>query len=359
MAEKDYYQILGVARNASQDEIKKAYRKLAMQYHPDRNPGNKEAEEKFKEITEAYEVLSDPEKRKLYDQYGSAAFGQQGGFGGGAGFDFDDIFGSGGFEDIFASFFGGGTGRRGRRGNSNRGGDIRADLTLDLVDVLEEKTIKIKVRRKETCDVCHGTGSRSGGQSTTCPTCGGSGAVRVAQGFFSISTTCPQCHGTGRVISDPCPSCRGEGTVEKDSIISVRVPAGIEDGMKLRVPGEGDMGRNGGPRGDLYVVIHIRNTTEFRREGSDLYGKVYISFPRAVFGGVVEVPTLKGKEKVRIPAGVQSGHMIRLRHEGLPDIRTGERGDLYYEVIVKIPTNPSFREKEVLREYARLIGEEN
>ncbi|NPV39619.1 MAG: molecular chaperone DnaJ [Brevinematales bacterium] len=357
MAEKDYYQILGVARNASQEEIKKAYRKLAMQYHPDRNPGNKEAEEKFKEITEAYEVLSDPEKRRLYDQYGSAAFGQQGGFGGAGGFDFEDIFGGSGFEDIFASFFGGG-GRRSRRSGANRGGDIRADLTLDIRDILEEKTLKIKVRRKEACDVCHGTGSRSGNQSTTCPTCGGTGAVRVAQGFFSISTTCPQCHGTGRVISDPCPSCRGEGTVERESVISVRVPAGIDDGMKLRVAGEGDIGRNGGPRGDLYVVIHVRNTTDFRREGADLYGKVYISFPRAVFGGVVEVDTLNGKKRISIPAGVQSGHMIRLRHEGLPDIRTGERGDLYFEVIVKIPKNPSFREKEILREYARVIGEE-
>ncbi|MFN4217340.1 MAG: DnaJ C-terminal domain-containing protein, partial [Brevinematales bacterium] len=191
-----------------------------------------------------------------------------------------------------------------------------------------------------------------------CPTCGGTGSVRMAQGFFSISTTCPQCHGTGRVISDPCSACRGEGTVERESVISVRVPAGIDDGMKLRVAGEGDIGRNGGPRGDLYVVIHVRNTTDFRREGADLYGKVYISFPRAVFGGVVDVDTLNGKKKVSIPSGVQSGHMIRLRHEGLPDIRTGERGDLYFEVIVKIPKNPSFREKEIIREYARVIGEE-
>ncbi len=356
---KDYYELLGVSRNASDEEIKKAFRQMALKYHPDRNPGDKVAEEKFKEINEAYEVLSNPEKKRMYDQFGHSAF-SQGGFGSpgqGTSFDFDDIFGGTGFEDIFNTFFGGSASRRSRAKASSRGSDIRADISLNLEDVLTDKNLKIKVRRNEACDVCHGSGSRSGGRSGTCPTCGGRGTVRTTQGFFSISTTCPTCHGEGSVISDPCTACRGSGINEKDSFINVKIPAGVDDGIRLRVPDEGDMGRNGGPRGDLYVLIHIKNDTEFERKGTDLYGRLKISFPRAVFGGQIEVNSLEGNKKVNIPSGVQSGHQIRLKNEGIPDLRSKIRGDLYYEVYIDVPKNLKQKEKEILKEYSRLTGD--
>jgi len=359
--DKDYYDLLGVQKNASDEDIKKAYRKMAMKYHPDRNPGDKQAEERFKEINEAYEVLSDPEKRRMYDQFGHSVF-NQGGFSGQegmGGFSFDDIFGGTSFEDIFESFFGGGTSRRSGRYRTapSRGSDIRADITLNLSDVLTDKTLKIKVRRNDVCDVCHGTGSRSGTKPQTCPRCGGRGTVRTTQGFFSISTTCPTCHGSGMVITDPCPACRGEGIYERDANITVKIPAGVDDGVRLRVPEEGDAGRFGGPRGDLYVLIRIRNDTNFERRGNDLYSKIKISYPRAVFGGQIEVESLDGIKKINIPPGVQSGYQIRLRNEGVPDMRTKIRGDLYYEVLIDVPRNLRPREKEILREYARSIGE--
>jgi molecular chaperone DnaJ len=369
--EKDYYQLLEITRNASDEEIKKAFRKQAMKYHPDRNPGDKAAEEKFKEVNEAYEVLSNPEKRKMYDQFGSAAFSQGGfrpGGGGAQNFDFEDIFGGTGFEDIFSSFFGGGGRGRGGQGAGGQGGsrsrsrqtrgsDIRADITLELTDVLNDKNLKIKVRRNEVCDTCHGSGSRSGRAASTCPACGGTGAVRTTQGFFSISTTCPTCHGTGSVISDPCPACRGEGVDDKDSTITVKIPAGVDDGMRLRVAEEGDVGRNGGPRGDLYVLIHIRNNTPFERREGDLFGKLHISYSRAVFGGTVDADAIDGKKKIQLHPGVQSGHIITLHGEGIPDIRTRTRGDLNYEVVIDVPKNLKAKEKELLREFARLQGE--
>jgi molecular chaperone DnaJ len=355
---KDYYEILGVQRNASDEEIKKAFRQLAMKYHPDRNQGDKVAEEKFKEINEAYEVLSNPEKRRMYDQFGHAAFTQGGGGqGGGSSFDFDDIFGGTGFEDIFNTFFGGSNSRRARTKSASRGSDIRADITLELADVLTDKNLKIKVRRNDSCDVCHGTGSRSGGRPGTCPTCGGRGTVRTTQGFFSISTNCPTCHGEGSVISDPCTNCRGSGIFEKDSLINVKIPSGVDDGVRLRVSDEGDAGRNGGPRGDLYVLIHIKNNTIFERRGTDLYAKLKVSFPRAVFGGQLEVDSLEGRKKMNIPSGVQSGHQIRLKNEGIPDIRSKVRGDIYYEVNIEVPKSLKQKEKDILKEYARLTGE--
>jgi molecular chaperone DnaJ len=358
---KDYYEILGIQRGASEEEIKKAFRQLAMKYHPDRNQGDKIAEEKFKELSEAYEILSNPEKRKMYDQFGHSAFSQgaggpQGPQGGGS-FDFDDIFGGTGFEDIFNTFFGGGTSRRTRTRTTARGSDIRADINLDLSDVLTDKNLKIKVRRNDSCEVCHGTGSRSGGRASTCPTCGGRGSVRTTQGFFSISTTCPSCHGAGTQISDPCSNCRGSGINEKDSFINVKIPAGVDDGVRLRVSDEGDSGRNGGPRGDLYVLIHIRNNTSFERRGTDLYGKLKISFPRAVFGGQIEVESLDGSKRVSIPSGVQSGHQIRLKNEGIPEIRSKVRGDIYYEVTIDVPKTLKQKEKEILKEYGKLMGE--
>lgn len=368
--ERDYYDVLGISKGASDDEIKKAYRKLAMQYHPDRNPDDKVAEEKFKEAAEAYEVLSNNDKRKMYDQFGKSAFSQGAGAQGyRGGFNFDDIFGGGGggggqgfgFEDIFDSFFGGG-GRRGasgqRKSRKTRGSDIRADITLNITDVLHDKNLKIKVRRNESCDDCHGSGSKSGGGEKTCPTCGGSGMVRTTQGFFSVSTTCPTCQGAGTVVSDPCRKCNGSGVIEKDEIITVKIPAGVEDGMRLRISGEGDVGNQAGPRGDLYVLIHINNNTAFERDGSNLYGKLKISFPRAVFGGEVPVETLEGTKKIHIPAGVQVGHQIRIRGEGIPDIRTKTRGDIFYQVSIDVPRSVNGQEKRLLKEYAKMVGED-
>ncbi len=362
---RDYYEILGVSRNATDEELKKAYRKLAMQYHPDRNPGNKEAEEKFKEINEAYEVLSDPEKRRMYDQFGHQAFGPggfgHGGFGqdSGFGFDINDIFGDESpFEDIFSTFFGGGSfGRRAKSTRKSRGRDIRADITINLTDLINDKNVTIKVRRNEPCSACGGTGSRSSSSSSTCPTCRGTGRVRNTQGFFTIETTCPKCHGTGTIVSDPCNVCHGESVVEKDVTLTIRIPAGVEDGTRLRVSGEGDAGQFNGSRGDLYVIIHVKNDTNFERRGNDLYGRLNISFPRAVFGGQIEVPTLTGKKKVNLAPGVQSGYQLRLRGEGLPDYRTKIRGDIYYEVHIDVPEHLTSKEKELLREYASLRGE--
>lgn len=365
-SEKDYYEILGVSRSATDEEIKKAYRKLAMKYHPDRNQGDKAAEEKFKEINEAYEVLSDPEKRRMYDQFGNSAFSQAG-FNPGdfrTNFDFNDIFDSGtfgdAFEDIFSTFFGTRTSSRKSRNRTQvfKGSDIRADITLNLTEILTDKTIKIKVRRNEVCETCHGTGSRGGASPSTCPQCGGSGMVRTTQGFFTISTNCPRCHGTGTIISDPCYTCKGNGVHEKEVQINIKIPAGVEDGMRLRISGEGDVGKFNGPRGDLYVVVHIKNDTNFERRGKDLYAQYKISFPKAVFGGQIEVDTLEGKKKVSIPAGVQPGYQIRLKNEGLPDIHSKIRGDLYYEIVINVPKNVYGREREILREYAKIIGED-
>jgi molecular chaperone DnaJ len=357
--EKDYYDLLGVPRNASDEDVKKAFRKQAMKYHPDRNPGDKVAEEKFKEMNEAYEILSNPEKRKMYDQFGHAAF-KQGGQGSAPNFDFGDVFDGGSFEDIFNSFFGRGSSRKGgeSRNAAAKGSDIRADIQLTMNDILSDKNLKIKVRRNEPCGVCHGSGSRGGQRPSTCPTCGGRGSVRTTQGFFSVSTTCPSCHGTGAVISDPCTACHGEGVVEKDTLITVKIPAGVEDGMRLRVSEEGDSGKYGGSRGDLYVLIHIQNNTSFERNGPNLYGKLKVSFPRAVFGGQIEVEALDGKKKINIPTGIQSGHQIRMRGEGIPDIRTKMRGDVYYEVTIDVPKNLKAKEKELLKDYAHAIGEE-
>jgi molecular chaperone DnaJ len=363
--EKDYYEILGVPKNATVDDVKKAYRKLAMMHHPDRNPGNKGAEEKFKEASEAYSVLSDSQKRQLYDQYGHSAFSQggpgAGGFGGRGGF--EDIFGGMGgagfdFDDIFSSIFGGKRSRKADTGpRRSKGRDIRADINLELNDVLKTKKIRIKLKRDEECDVCGGSGSMGNTGSKTCPTCGGAGAVRTTQGFFTIQTPCPTCHGEGRVISNPCKTCRGTGMAEKDSEITVRIPAGVQDGQMLLVSGEGNVGKNGGPRGDLYVKLNIHNSTLFERHDDDLFAKLRISYPRAVFGGAMEVDTLEGKRKVSISAGVQPGHRIQLNGEGIPNIDSGRRGSIYYEVVVDIPQNLPARAKNLLKDYADMMGE--
>ncbi|SFB76846.1 molecular chaperone DnaJ [Brevinema andersonii] len=354
----DYYELLGISRGASQEEIKKAFRKQAMKYHPDRNPGNKDAEERFKEIGKAYEVLSDPEKKKMYDQFGEAAF-QTGGAGPGG---FEDIFrgftGSGGFgggfEDIFESFFGG---RASHQTPEVRGADLEASVSLELKDILRKQTVDLKIKRMEICSTCDGTGSKSKSQPEICAACHGSGRIQVSQGFFAITQPCPTCHGLGKTVKDPCPVCHGEGIQQKNSKVSVVIPAGVEDGMRLRVSGEGSAAPLNGPRGDLYIHLNVRNNTQFVREGSNLYAKLPLSFAKAVLGGEVEVHTLESKKKVKLPEGVQPGQKIKLEGEGLPDLRAHKRGNLFYEATIEVPKNINNKAKTILKEFGKAIGE--
>lgn len=354
----DYYQILGVDRSATQEDIKKAFRKLAMQHHPDRNPGNKESEEKFKELGKAYEVLSDPQKRQMYDQYGEAAFqGQGGGQGGGS---YEDLFrgfggGGGGFEDIFESFFGGGGSRR--RPRENRGGDIHAEVTLDLKEVLQKKNIDVKIRRLDPCTACEGTGSKSKAAPVTCSTCKGSGQVQLSQGFFTIAQPCPKCHGTGKMVADPCATCKGEGVSPQQDTISVVIPAGVDDGNKLRVGGEGHSAPMKGARGDLYIYINVRNHTPFLRDTVHLHAKLPISFARAVLGGEIEVATLEKPKKIKIPAGIQPGQKIKVEGEGLPEVHGTRRGSIFYEASIEVPRNINGKAKDALKEFAASLGE--
>lgn len=355
----DYYGLIGVSNSASQDEIKKAFRKQAMKYHPDRNPGDKEAEAKFKEIGKAYEVLSDPEKRKLYDQYGEAAF--QGGAGAGGGFEdmfrgFGGGFSGGGFEDIFESFFGGGGGRR-RAPQEVRGADIQAEVSIYLKDVLQKQTVDLKIRRAEPCESCDGTGSASKKAPVTCSTCQGSGHVQVSQGFFAMTQACPKCHGTGKMVSDPCGSCKGESTLIKTMPISAVIPAGVDEGMKVRLAGEGHAAPFKGQRGDLYLYIHVRNDSRFMRDHDNIYAKLNISFAKAVLGGEVEVETLESKKKIKLPEGVQPGQKIRLDGEGTPNVRSGRRGNLIYEAHIEVPKKVSGKAKDLLKEYAKEMKE--
>ncbi|MCD6505525.1 molecular chaperone DnaJ [Candidatus Poribacteria bacterium] len=355
MAKRDYYEILGVSRDASQEEIKRAYRRLAMKYHPDKNPGDKEAEERFKEVNEAYEVLSDPEKRARYDQFGHAGFRGPTGTGG----DFSFDFGFGAFEDIisdifgdFSDFFGGSR----RRAGPRRGDDIRYDLEVTLEEILAGKTVPIEVIRTETCPRCHGTGSAS--PPKTCPRCGGRGKISFRQGFFTVSQTCPQCGGTGRVITDPCPQCGGRGVIRRKRRIEINIPKGVEEGTVLRVPGQGNAGMNGGPPGDLLVVIHVKKHDRFERRGNDLLTTVSISFIQAALGTEVEVLTPGGSTvKLRIPPGTQSESILRIKNKGLPYMDGFGSGDLLVRVLVKVPSDMSDREKELLREIARIRGE--
>jgi molecular chaperone DnaJ len=353
---RDYYEVLGVRRDASEDELKKAYRRLAIQLHPDRNPGDKQAEERFKEVNEAYQVLSDPEKRAQYDRYGHAAFeGMRGagGFGGFGGFDFTQ-----GFEEVFSDIFGDffGAGRSG--GRARRGEDLRYDLEIDFEEAARGAEKTIKLSRFVICETCKGARSASPGGIRTCPNCRGSGQVRMQQGFFSISTTCGQCRGEGKIIVEPCPACQGQGRVRKTQSLSVRIPPGVDNGSRLRVGGAGEAGLSGGPAGDLYVVIHVREHPIFVRQGNDVVVEVPVSFPQAALGTEVEVPTLEGKVKVKIAAGTQSGKVLRLKGKGIPDLHGYGRGDQLVKVIVETPRRLNPRQRELLEEFAKISGEE-
>lgn len=357
--QRDFYEILGVTRNADADTIKKAYRQLAMKYHPDKNPGNKEAEDKFKEAAAAYEVLSNTEKRAKYDRFGHAAFSR----GGGGGFheftDINDIFSS--FGDIFGDIFGesmggGGRGRASRR-RPARGSDLRYILDIDLKDAVEGIEREVKFESEDSCESCKGTGSDPKHQPQTCSTCRGSGQIVRAQGFFSMASTCPTCRGEGVVITHPCKSCKGHGRVESKRQIKVKVPPGVDNGTRLRLTGEGEGGYFGGPTGDLYVEIRVKDDPRFLRRENDLIGKVEISYLQAILGAEIEVETLKGREFIEIPPGTQPGAMIRLGGRGIPSLRGYGRGDLYFEVQIKIPTKISKKEEEVLREMAEAQGE--
>ena len=345
MAKKDYYDVLGVERGADEKAIKRAYKKLAMQYHPDRTKGDKAKEEKFKEIQEAYEILGDKEKRAAYDQYGHAAFEQggmgSGGFGGGfSGADFGDIFG-----DMFGDIFGGGG--RGRQ-RVVRGEDLRYDIQITLEEAVKGTTKDIQINTLAHCDSCDGSGAEKGSKVETCPSCHGSGRVRRQQGFFVTETVCPTCHGSGKKIEKPCKSCHGEGRVHKKKNLSVKIPAGVDTGNQLRLSGEGAAGENGAPAGDLYVVIHVKEHHIFERDGNNLYCEVPISFSMAALGGEIEVPTLDGKVKLKIPAETQTGKLFRMRGKGVSSTRNGYAGDLICRVVIETPVNLNKEQKELL-----------
>ncbi len=351
MAKRDFYEILGVAKNASEDEIKKSYRKLAMKYHPDRNPDSKGAEEKFKEVKEAYEMLSDPQKREAYDRFGHAGVDPNMGGGGAGGY------GAGGFSDAFGDIFGDifGGGARGRGGPQvYRGADLRYNLDITLEQAANGFDTTIRVPSWSECDTCHGSGAKPGTSPTTCGTCGGHGQVRMQQGFFSIQQTCPKCHGTGKVIPDPCTSCSGSGRVKRNKTLEVKIPAGIDDGMRIRSTGNGEPGMNGGPPGDLYVEIHIKQHAVFQRDGDDLHCEMPISFAKAALGGEIEVPTLSGKVSFTVPEGTQTGKTFRLRGKGIKGVRSGFPGDLFCHVLVETPVKLTDKQKDLLREFDQL-----
>jgi molecular chaperone DnaJ len=345
MSKRDYYEILGVAKGASEEEIKKAYRRLAMKHHPDRNPDNADAEVKFKEGKEAYEILSDANKRAAYDQFGHAGVDPSagGGFGGG-GADFSDIFG-----DIFGDVFGGGGRRRGSQ--QNRGADLSYTLELNLEDAVKGKEVQIKVPTLVACETCDSTGAKPGTTSTECTMCGGIGQVRMQQGFFSVQQTCPRCHGKGKMISDPCTKCRGRGRVEQEKTLSVKIPAGVDTGDRIRLTGEGEAGPSGMPPGDLYVQVAVREHSLFQRDGKHLYCDVPISYVDAALGGEIEVPTLDGRVKLKVPAETQTGKLFRLRGKGVSPVRGGGPGDMICRVVIETPINLNKKQKDLLREF--------
>lgn len=353
MAKQDYYDLLGVERGAGEDDIKKAYRKLAMRYHPDKNPGDKSAEERFKEVSEAYGVLSDPERRAQYDRFGHAAFEQGGGFG----FDFSS---AGMAEDLFNDIFGNlfGTRRSGGRSRARRGEDLRYDLNIEFEEAVRGTEKVIKVPRTASCTECKGLGTEGGAARSPCTTCQGSGQVRFQQGFFTIAKTCGQCGGQGTFVKDPCRKCKGAGTLQKTSSLNIKVPAGVDHGSRLKLRGEGEAGFNNGPAGDLYVVIGVREHPLFVRDGNNIICEVPIPFPQAALGSEIEVPTLDGKMKMNLPAGTQSGTLFRLQGKGAPDLRGYGAGDQLVRVIIETPRKLTARQRELLEEFARESGNE-
>ena len=368
MSEKrDYYEVLGVSKDADAKEIKKAYRKLAMKYHPDKNPGDKAAEEKFKEINEAYEVLSDEEKRSTYDRFGHDGLNGQAGFGGGQGFGgFGGSGGFGGFEDIFGDIFGsgfggfGGSGSSSRRRGPRRGADIRQSVTIKFEEAAFGKKIKVKINRSEECDECHGSGAKPGTTKKTCPTCHGSGTVQSVQrtpfGNIASQRTCSTCDGEGEINESPCNKCHGKGSVRKTKTIEVDIPAGIDDGQMIKLSGQGEVGEKGGPRGDLYIVVNVQKHEIFTREGYDVYIEMPIRFTQAALGDKLEVPTLDGKVSYNLPEGTQTGTVFRLREKGIPKLRSNSRGDQYVKVIIDTPKKLNDEQKELLRKFDESCG---
>ena len=356
MSKRDYYEILEISRNATEVEIKKAFKRKAMKYHPDRNQDNDdktEVEEKFKEAKEAYDVLTNPQKRAAYDQFGHAGVDPSAGMGAGAGgASFSDVFG-----DVFGDIFGGGGGRGGQR--VYRGADLRYNLELSLEDAVKGASVSIRIPTQVSCDECGGSGARKGTSATTCTTCGGHGQVRMQQGFFSLQQTCPHCHGTGKRIETPCNICHGHGRVEKQKTLSVKVPAGVDTGDRIRLGGEGEAGENGGPPGDLFVHINVKPHPIFTRDGNDLYCEVPISVTRAALGGELEVPTLNGRVNLKVPAECQSGKLFRLRGKGVKAVRGGGVGDLLCRIAVETPVNLTKKQKDLLREFENSMKDDS
>lgn len=360
MAKTDFYETLGVAKGADEKELKSAFRKMAMKYHPDKNPGDATAEIRFKEVNEAYEILKDPQKRAAYDRYGHAAFEQGGmgggGFGGGG-------FGAGGFSDIFEDIFGemmGGGRQRRSSGGRERGADLRYNMEISLEEAFSGKTAQVRVPTSITCDVCSGSGAKPGSKPQTCGTCQGAGRVRAAQGFFSIERTCPTCHGRGTIIPDPCTKCHGHGRVTEERSLSVNIPAGIEDGTRIRLAGEGEAGVRGGPAGDLYIFLSVQPHEFFQRDGADLHCSVPISITTAALGGTFDVSTLDGtKSRVSVPEGTQNGRQFRLKGKGMPVLRSTQIGDLYIQIQIETPQKLTKRQRELLKEFEEISSKEN
>ena len=361
MAKRDYYTVLGLNRDASEEEIKKAYRKLAMKFQPDRNPDDKSTEENFKEAKEAYEILTDARKRAAYDQFGHAGVDPSAGFGAAGARGFGGPEGFGGFADAFGDIFGEIFGQAGRGGRGNgvfRGADLRYNLDLSLEEAARGAEVKIRIPAMETCETCRGSGAKPGTSPKTCPTCHGRGEVRVSQGFFSIQQTCPACHGTGKIIPDPCVTCHGVGRVKKHKTLSVKIPAGVDQDDRIRLSGEGEAGMNGGPPGDLYVVVVLKPHPMFQREGADLHCEMPISFATAALGGEIEIPTLDGHAKIKIPPETQTGQVFRLRNKGIRPVRGSVQGDLYCHLAIETPVRLTARQKELLRELEAINQED-
>jgi len=355
----DYYELLGVARDCDDRALKAAFRKLAMQYHPDKNPGDAQAERKFKEIGEAYETLKDPQKRAAYDRFGHAAFengGLGGGFGAGSGF-------GGGFADIFEDIFGsmmGGSGRARRPDAAQRGSDLSYNMEITLEEAYRGKEAQIRVPSHQSCDMCHGSGAKKGSKPEECKTCRGTGRIRTAQGFFTVERTCPSCHGQGKIIADPCPQCHGQGRLQKDRVLTVNIPAGVEDGTRIRLSGEGDTGLRGGPNGDLYIFLAILPHEFFEREGANLFCRVPVAMTTAALGGKFEVSGLDGsKTQIKVPEGTQNGKRFRLKDKGMPYLRRQQMGDMYIELQVETPQKLTKKQRDLLQEFETISIQEN